>query len=196
MLFKYRASGFTASGFTAAGFTLFELVIVILIVGILVALGVPSFKYVTTSNRIATELNGLVGDLQFARSEAIKEGLPVTVCASTDGATCANSSTWQTGWIVFADSNGNKTVDTGEQILRKQAAFTASGSSDTLVASNTAFQAVVFNREGYAATGVTAVVYVALHSAPVNNQWTRCLQVTPVGALAVEKYGIGTPSCT
>jgi type IV fimbrial biogenesis protein FimT len=74
--------------------------------------------------------------------------------------------------------------------------FTTTGSTDTLVASNAAFQAVVFNREGYAATSVAAVVNVALHSAPVNNQWTRCLAVTPVGALTVVKYGVGTPSCT
>jgi type IV fimbrial biogenesis protein FimT len=180
----------------AAGFTMMELVMVIAIAGLLAAIGIPSFKYVTASNRIATELNALVGDLQFARSEAVKEGLPVTVCASTDGISCANSSTWNTGWIVFADSNGNKAVDANETVLRVQKNFTTTGSTDTLVASNAAFQAVVFNREGYAATSVAAVVNVALHSSPVNNQWTRCLAVTPVGALTVVKYGVGTPSCT
>lgn len=185
-----------SSKIRSAGFTLMELVIVTVIVGILAAIALPSFRYVTTSNRIAMELNGLVGDLQYARSEAVKEGLFVTVCPSTDGATCANSSSWQSGWIVFADSNGNKTVDTGEQILRVQKAFTASGSTDTFVASNGAFKAVVFNREGYAATGVSAIVNVALHSAPVNNQWTRCLAVTAVGGLSVLTYGLGTPSCT
>ena len=179
----------------ASGFTMMELLMVVTIAGILAAIGVPSFRYVTASNRIATELNALVGDLQFARSEAAKSGLPVTVCASTDGATCANSSTWNTGWIVFQAVGANVTV------LRVQKTFTATGSSDTLVASNAAFQSVVFNREGFAATGVASVVNVALHSAPVNNQWTRCLAVTPVGALTVEKYGdqkygTGTPACS
>jgi type IV fimbrial biogenesis protein FimT len=193
MSFKYRSSGFT----------MFELVIVMVIVAILAAVGLPSFKYVTTSNRIASELNGLVGDLQFARSEAVKEGVPITVCVSTDGANCAaGDSAWESGWIVFTDSNGNNVVDAaaGEKVLRAQKAFSAAGSTDTLTPTNTAFQAVRFNREGFAVTGVAAVVNLALHSAPVNNQWTRCLAVSAVGALVVEKYGdvkFGTgPSCS
>jgi type IV fimbrial biogenesis protein FimT len=166
-----------------------ELLMVMVIAGILFAIGLPTFKYVTASNRIASELNGLVGDLQFARSEAVKSGVYVTVCASTDGATCANSNTWNTGWIVFSDSNGDKTVNGPDVILRVQPNFTASGSTDTLVASSTSFTGVVFNREGFAATNVTAVVNLNLHSAPVNNQWTRCLAVSPVGAIIVEKVG-------
>lgn len=188
----------------SSGFTLFELVIVMAIVAILAAIGLPSFKYVTASNRISSEVNGLVGDFQFARSEAVKEGVPITVCVSTDGATCAAGvSTWESGWIVFTDSNGNKIVDTaaGEVVLRWQKSFSTAGSSDTFTPTNTAFQAVVFNREGFAATGVASVVNLALHSTPVNNQWTRCLAVSAVGALIVEKYGdakfgTGTPSCS
>jgi type IV fimbrial biogenesis protein FimT len=180
----------------ASGFTLFELVIVIVVVGILVGLGIPSFKYVTVSNRISAEMNTLVGDLRYARSEAIKEGLPVTVCSSTDGTTCAASSTWNTGWIVFVDANSNQTFNTNnDTLLRVRAGFSTTGSTDTLTTSPTALTAFTFNREGYAATGNTAVVNMQLHAAPVVNTWTRCLQVTPVGALTVEMYGVGTPSC-
>jgi len=71
-----------------AGFTVTELVMVMTIIGILTAIGLPSFKYVTASNRISSEINALLGDMQFARSQAIKQGLTVTVCTSTDGATC------------------------------------------------------------------------------------------------------------
>jgi type IV fimbrial biogenesis protein FimT len=174
----------------SSGFTMFELVIVMVIVAILAAIGLPSFKYVTVSNRISSELNGLVGDLQFARSEAVKEGVPITVCVSTDSLTCAaGDSAWASGWIVFTDSNGNNVVDAGESILRSQKAFSATGSTDTLTPTNTALQAIRFNREGFAVTGVTAVVNLQLHSVPLNNQWTRCLAVSAVGALVVEKYG-------
>jgi type IV fimbrial biogenesis protein FimT len=50
-----------------AGFTLIELIVVITIVSILMAVGVPSYRYVTNSNRMSAEVNGLLGDLQFAR---------------------------------------------------------------------------------------------------------------------------------
>ena len=67
-----------------AGFTLVELVTVMTIVAVLMALGVPSYQYVTNANRISSEVNGLLGDMQYARSEAIKEGQTVTICSSAN----------------------------------------------------------------------------------------------------------------
>src|SRR5579862_5580193 len=103
-----------------AGFTMTELIVTVSIVAILLAIGIPSFKYVTVSNRISTEVNALLGDIQYARSEAIKEGLPVTVCASNNATsanpTCSLGIAWQGGWIVFLDSNGNQAVDPGEVV--------------------------------------------------------------------------------
>src|ERR1700722_13148716 len=97
-----RAAGLIESA-RAAGFTLLELLITMSIAAILLTLAVPSFRYVTNSNRIAGEVNGLLGDLQFARAEAIKEGRYVTVCVSTDGQNCNGSTAWQEGWIMFSD---------------------------------------------------------------------------------------------
>jgi type IV fimbrial biogenesis protein FimT len=177
----------------SAGFTMMELVTVMLIVGILAAIGIPSFKYVTTSNRIASEINGLLGDMQFARSEAVKQGLPVTVCASSNGSSCTGGAIWNSGWIVFLDSNGNGTVDAGagEQVIRIQPAFT---STDTFVPDNGTFNRVIFNREGYGSTNTNVIVTMLLHSAPAVTQWTRCLQITPVGMLSTQR--VGTGNCT
>lgn len=171
-----------------SGFSVTELVVVILVVAIIAGIGAPSFKYVTTSNRVATEINGLVGDLQFARSEAIKQGEPVTVCASTDGATCNGGNNWQGGWIVFLDSAVGGTlgvVDPGEAIIRTQPAFNPPG--DTLQPlAGLNLSAVTFNRVGYGSTGNVAPVMLALHDASNNTQWTRCLAISPVGMLTVE----------
>jgi type IV fimbrial biogenesis protein FimT len=182
-------------GKKASGFGLMELVIVMLLVAILAGIAIPSYKYVTTSNRMAGEINGLLGDLQFARSQAIKEGLPVTVCSSADQLTCGNSH-WQNGWIVFLDSNGDGIVSAGEQIVRAQKDFSASG--DTLQpANNVTFNAVTFNREGYAKTSNPITVTLLLHDSTANTQWTRCLAINPIGALAIERIGsTADPNCT
>jgi type IV fimbrial biogenesis protein FimT len=87
-----------------SGYTMMELVMVISLVAILASIAIPGFKYVTASNRIAGEVNGLLGDMQFARSEAVKEGKSVTVCISTDQNTCTGGADWRVGWIVSRPS--------------------------------------------------------------------------------------------
>jgi len=161
------------------------------IAGILLTIAVPSFRYVTNSNRIAGELNGLLGDLQFARAEAIKEGRTVTVCVSTDGLTCANSTTWQSGWIVFSDPTDVGVVDPGETIWRMQTTFS---STDTFVASNNV-SAVTFNRDGYA-VGIANGTLISLHESTNTSAWTRCLAVNLSGQMATELYGVTTNGMT
>jgi type IV fimbrial biogenesis protein FimT len=180
---------------SSRGFGMIEVVIVMLVIAILAAIAIPSYKYVTTSNRLAAEVNGLLGDLQFARSEAIKEGLPVTVCSSPTPQTGCGNSHWQNGWIVFLDSNGNGVLDAGEQIVRTQKDFSASG--DTLEpANNVTFSAVTFNREGYASTSNPVTVTMLLHDSTANPQWTRCLTINPIGALSIERIPTPNPNCT
>jgi type IV fimbrial biogenesis protein FimT len=175
----------------AAGFTMVELLVTIAIASILLTLAVPSFRYVTNSNRIAGELNGLVGDLQFARAEAVKEGRTVTVCASADGNTCSNAITWQSGWIVFSDPTNVGVHDPGETIFRVQAAFS---STDTYVASN-GVSAITFNRDGYA-IGIPNGSLITLHDSTDTNAWTRCLSINLSGEMTTEIFGTTTNGST
>ena len=177
-----------------AGFTVTELVMVMTIIGILTAIGVPSFKYVTASNRISSEINALLGDMQFARSQAIKQGLTVTVCTSSDGATCNTGgagNTWNTGWIVFLDSNGDQQVNNGEQVIRVQPGFS---SNDTLQSMGS-LAAVTYNRLGYAPTWNSQTINIALHDANNLSTYTRCLAITASGSVSTEKAGVGNPLC-
>ena len=169
------------------GITLLELVTVMGIVGILTAIAVPSFRYMATANRIAGEDNGLLGDVQFARAEAVKEGQSVSVCVSSNGAACltgAGNNSWNKGWIVFSDVNGNGSLDAGTDILLKvQAPFSG---SDTFVAGNSV-NVITFNREGFA-TGLGANAVITLHAAPATTASTRCLTVSRIGLTAVQGY--------
>jgi type IV fimbrial biogenesis protein FimT len=169
-----------------SGVTLVELMMTVALVSVLAAIAVPSFKYVTNANRLAAEVNGLLGDMQFARAEAIKEGQTVVICSSTDRATCAVSNNWNTGWIVFSDVNGDKAVDAGETIWRVQNGF---NSSDSFSADNN-ISAVTFNREGFA-PGANAVTFT-LKDSTADQKWTRCLKINTVGMLMTTRYSTAT----
>jgi type IV fimbrial biogenesis protein FimT len=177
------------SGRYSSGFTMLELVIVIGIFTILMVVGVPSFKYVTTANRISAEVNGLIGDLQYARAEAIKEGQTVVACVSANGTTCSISNSWQNGWIVCSDPLNDGACDAGQPVYRIQNAFT---STDTFVASGNT-STITFNREGFA-VGLPGIVTIALHNAAGVSTYTRCLALSAVGTLAVQTVGVG--NCT
>jgi type IV fimbrial biogenesis protein FimT len=167
----------------SSGFTMVELMMTVAIGSIVLMLAVPSFRYVTNSNRIAAEVNGLLGDLQFARAEAIKEGRTVTVCVSTDGATCTGGVAWQGGWIVFQDPTNLGVVDANETVLRIQKTFSG---TDTFASSG--ITSVTFNREGYAAPIANGTIFT-LHDSTGNINWTRCLSINLVGQVSTGRVG-------
>jgi type IV fimbrial biogenesis protein FimT len=170
----------------SAGFTMIELMMTIAIATIVMTLAIPSFRYVTNSNRIASEINGLLGDLQFARAEAIKEGRSVTVCVSIDSTTCSVGNTdWKNGWIVFAVPATNPPNN-----LRVQ--NTLSG-TDTFSANNN-IDAITFNREGYAG-GLPAGTLIKIHDSTNTPAWTRCLSLTFTGQMTTEMVA-ATNTCT
>ncbi|MGB6309567.1 MAG: GspH/FimT family pseudopilin [Steroidobacteraceae bacterium] len=168
------------------GFTLMEILMTIAIAAIVAMIGIPSFRYVTNANRISSEVNGLLGDLQFARSEAIKEGQNVTVCISTSGTSCdgGNPATWQNGWIVYSNPTG-VTTPVANSTLRIQAPFT---STDTFVAVPTATSEFTFNREGYAAGIAGNGILIELHDSTGTTAWTRCLSVYMNGMTQTAQY--------
>ena len=186
-----------------AGVTMMELLVVMVVAAILLALGVPSYRYVTYSNRVSSEVNALLGDLQYARSEAIKEGQTVTVCPVnvTPPTACATSSSWQTGWMVFSDINNNHILASTANILRVSAAFTGSP-QDTFVA-NDNLTFVSFNREGFATALPTALsgtptgyATITLHTTPNSAQWTRCIQIFTSGMMGTEKTNDPQNNCS
>ena len=159
------------------------------VAAVLLGIAVPSFVGMTQTNRVAGKINMLSGDLQFARAEAIKEGLPVTVCTSSNGTSCLGSNSWSTGWIVFSDANGTQTVDVGDVVLRKQIPWT---NSDTFVADNS-IAAVTYSRDGFA-IGLPGTVTWKLHTQPLNAPASRCVAMNVAGRQQVQK--IGTGSCS
>jgi type IV fimbrial biogenesis protein FimT len=162
-----------------------ELLVVVMIVSILMAIGVPSYRYVTTSNRLSAEINGLLGDMQFARSEAVKEGRTVTACSAASSTSCGGTADWSKGWIVYSDSNNNGALDAGEAILRVQPPLAP---GDTLQDKSGTLSAATFNRAGLlssaglAANGFT----LTLHDSTATSAWTRCLWIASEGLVTTQ----------
>ena len=94
------------------GFTLIELVVTVSMAAIVLTLGVPGIREMVLNNKMTTQVNTLVSDLNLARSEAIKRGAPVTICKRNSTASnCDSTTSWNDGWLVFADQNGDGNFD-------------------------------------------------------------------------------------
>lgn len=97
------------------GFTLIEMLVVISIIAILAGMAAPSYNDVIFSNKLTSFGNNFMASAQLARSEAIKRNATVTLCRSSDGATCAASGGWQQGWIIMS----------GTTVIQQQAALSS-----------------------------------------------------------------------
>lgn len=100
------------------GLTLVELMVAIAILVIALSIGMPGFQGATHSGRLSSTANELSGTLQLGRAEAIRRNQRVVLCRSDDLAACADSEDAWTGWILFADDDGDDELDAGEEVLR------------------------------------------------------------------------------
>ncbi len=103
------------------GFTLYELLITMLVIGIVLTVGIPSFSDFTRNSRMTSTANDLHSSFHLARSEAARSKTNVTICASADplGAALCDGATFDGGWIIFLDLNGDiQRAGAGENVLR------------------------------------------------------------------------------
>lgn len=94
------------------GFTIVELMVVVVIAAILATLAGPSFTAFVNETRQNSTLSQLQADLNRARSEAIKRNARMLVCnPNSSGKDCSTATTWNSGWIVCYDVDGNDHCD-------------------------------------------------------------------------------------
>jgi len=100
-----------------SGFTLVELVITLAVAGVLLGIGVPNMQNFVKNNRMVSMTNEMLADLNYARSEALKRSRNVHICKTADAKAATPfcnptaGDAWTTGWLIWADENGNNVLD-------------------------------------------------------------------------------------
>src|SRR5688572_6291428 len=169
------------------GFTLLELMFTLTVAAFLLGIGVPSFVDMVRNNRAAANINELSTALAIARSEAIRRGANVTVCRSSDGATCGT--TWADGWIVFVD---NAASDTAAPVLGpvlrvwgEMPGAAAVSTFGNAVAADVAW--IRFGSRGGARTSAAMPLTLTVDLAGCSGDQRRTLELNTVGRASVTR---------
>jgi type IV fimbrial biogenesis protein FimT len=111
---------------------LIELAIVLAIAAILLRAAAPGMSRSVAAHAVSAQVGEFAASLRFARSEALKRGVVVTICAADAQASAprcapAHAADWRGGWFVFVDRQVRGAIDPGDQLLRVQQALARSG---------------------------------------------------------------------
>lgn len=150
-------------------------------------------KNLLMDQRLSSQANDLVADLNYARSEAVRRATTVTVCKTLNPAPSSGNPScdttaadaWTTGRVIFVDSgsgtssnDGNGTLNSGELVLRVRQAL--DGVSNKLNGDGTATGTANFIL--YNASGLTNLTP---KSGDFENQMVVCDSRGPTKARAI-----------
>ena len=159
------------------GFTAVELMIVVVIVGILTALAAPAMTQMVRNQRVKTAAFDLNASLVFARSEALKRNVAVTITPNDAG-------NWTKGWRITDANNNLLKQEADRNLLADELSFT--GPASVVFARNGRLNAAVagFNIDDPGKTYTTAAAYA--------KRGRRCVGLDLRGRVTTQSGGEGT----
>ncbi|WP_196159737.1 GspH/FimT family pseudopilin [Reinekea sp. G2M2-21] len=98
------------------GYTIVELMITVGIFAVISAMAYPQYQNLVMRNGVDKVRDDLYVDMVLARSEALSRNRRVTMCATTNPMAMTpvctfGAADWNTGWIIFADTDGDQILD-------------------------------------------------------------------------------------
>lgn len=107
------------------GLTLVELMVTLAATAILAATVVPGYSNLIQRNELTSAVNEIVAQLHYARSEALKRNVPVTLCPSDNGTACVDTLDWKLSsgarqYIVIVDREPDGQITgSGDALLKR-----------------------------------------------------------------------------
>jgi len=138
----------TRSNSRSQGFTLIELLVTLAILAIIAVIAAPSLQNFVLNNRIRSQAAALTSSLAFARTEAITRSTRVVTCPGS--ASGCNGTQWESGWVVFVDTNNDAVLDVDEIQLELHVALDG---NNTLRGTTDVGDYVSFDYDGRAQSG-------------------------------------------
>ena len=171
------------------GHSMTEVLTTLAVTGVVVSGGLPAMQSLVYEQRLATQVNQLLGDLHLARSESIKRGVPVVLCKSGNGVACSTTTAWQDGWLVFVDSDDDRTMDANEPVIRVQQAL----STGVTLRFGTSYRYVFYKPDGAAWPNATFTF-----CDPRDAAYARAIIITTAGRARVSSKSSsdGALSCS
>ena len=140
----FRQLGSKPAERPAAGYTLLDILIAITTVSLLMGFAGPAMTSLVKNDRLAAQINTLVGHLAHARSTAVTRHQSIILCASDDQASCS-SNDWADGWVVFVDANNDSDLTIADEILSEY-----QGLPNNISLSGSMGSKVIYDRRGFA----------------------------------------------
>lgn len=149
------------------GFTLVELMITVAVLAIILSIALPSMRELIINGRVTTQTNELISSLALARSEAIRRGLDVSVCAA-DGVGLAG------GWFIVPDVSCAGEV---APLVRHEAL------SDLVITGDVVF--LRFDSRGALVGGGAKTLTITPKDCPAGSERAREMSILGSGRVAV-----------